>query len=638
MSKNLKAMHAAMLREAFKSKAELDEASRTLQATNGLDAESARVVAAAVRTATIKELGQEYGLDDMEIGGIVGEETDPTDLEGADTGGDKPAGDPKNLVEEYEQSGDLPMPDDDFDDDELDSDSSDNGMTQLQFEVPTDMANEAADEIDELLSEILGENDPEEAESIDLTADHFDEDSDEFEEEDDDALVLNDPEDLAGEDDVLVEEDTSDEDLLGSERGAAGFKKRPTTLAASRGTTTMDNNIAERRELRAAMREASTRVANDGTTPKNIGLGQDTVSGTYGGAKAEAIQRSDKAAIKGEKKAPATTKTNSEGNSLKGENPTFNKRKLYTKNPDRLQHESEYETSTFENESSVEDYKVDFNTFMPPSKGEADRSPGFEVPTQNPDYTTNRNTVTASADESADAEDHMFRTLLAAGVPENTLEAMSLEQGRAAYEKLMAQRAAGKKTEWFKNNIEKDLEDGEEEYEGELEEVGKKAEKVDISINAKTAGEEASLRKEFANAMEHEIKRVKAAYSVNTQLAVHGVIKPEEVDSHVEMWLNDGMSVRAMFVQGQMLLRTASNLQKQVAASAGDQMVRTSSRGISSAPAVVHTPQYQGAVESNELSSLFSIGRLPRGAFNQFREYDESQQAYGGSYGREFNP
>ncbi|MEZ0326995.1 MAG: hypothetical protein ACAH95_13930 [Fimbriimonas sp.] len=636
MSKNLtamQAMEAAKLRESYNNEAELSEARRVLQATNELDPASARVVAAAVRVATIKELGEEAGLDDDTIGGIVGEETDPSDL------GMEPGDEPDNMVEQYEEEGTLPIPGEETDEmgleDAPEGDlSDDGGLVDVHFQAPK---SELPD-IEELLAEILGEAGAAQEEDFtapDAGAEGLDNFGDEEEEPlmgESDDLAGDDLADRAGDDAAFGEDITSGEDLGDTEDEDAGFE-RPTTMASSRGTD-MQNNNAERRELRAAMREAANRVAN--TEPKDIGLGRDTTDGTYGGERAESIQHAEKAQYKGEAKTPSKTMSNSEGNSLKGDNPSFNKRKIPTKNPDNLQFGSEYETLTFENESNELDYKVDFGKLDIPSKGEADRTPGFEVPTQNAEYTTNRdtntggNTVTAGAEEEGtDFEDHMFRTLMAAGIPEAKLAQISFEEGKRAYDQLMAQRAAGQKSDWFKSNVEGKDED--------LEEVGgKKADKLDITVDAKTASVEA-IRKEYANALEHEIKRVKAAYSVNSQLFAHGLIRPEEIDAHVELWLNDSnMSVKAMYVTGQMMLRTAGNLQKQVAASAGDQMVRTSSRGISAVPAVVNAPQYS-SVESNDLSGLFSIGNLPRQAFNKFREYDELQRAYG-SYAREFNP
>jgi hypothetical protein len=215
----------------------------------------------------------------------------------------------------------------------------------------------------------------------------------------------------------------------------------------------------------------------------------------------------------------------------------------------------------------------------------------------------------------------MVRTLEAAGIPERVVASMSLEQGIEAYNEIQARLAAkGAKSDWFKENIEKKGKDDED-----LEEVGGDKKKSD-TLNVEVTASAGALRQQYANALEHEMKRVKAAYQINTQLAIHGAIRPEEIDSYVETWLEGGLTVKAMVQTGQLVLRTATNAQKLVSAASAEPMVRTSARGTSANPAVVSAPQY-GSIDSTDLTGLFSVGNVDRGTFNRLEALREAHEA-----------
>jgi hypothetical protein len=612
MSKQL--MREAQLR-AYDKPGEMEKVKGILQETNGLDPVSAQIVAAATRVATLTDIGQDLGLDDDSIGSVIN--SDQGFGSGADDGSDDDSFSPEAMpVGELDGGKDH----EDFgsSDDAIGAAGSDDGMVDVHFEVPQDQL----DELDQLLEQFLGHGIEDEDDNEDYGADDSisdpsvqsfggDDDTPEYDSDEDDSA------DHAGGSPQFSEGDQAD-DLSTDEDD---HESSNTTMANQ--VNTMNKSAESRSQLRSAMRDAAIRLASDGTEPKDIGLGSDTSKGTYMGERAESIQHGEKAQYHQEGKAPSTTKDNSGGNSLQGDNPTFNKRRVPTQNPENLGQPEETDVFTFEN--SGEQLKPSFGKLQIPSK-DTDRSPGFAVPTQNPQFTTNRNSdgnvhTAGAGDVDEDFEDHMVRTLEAAGIPERVVASMSLEQGIEAYNEIQARLAAkGAKSDWFKENIEKKGKDDED-----LEEVGGDKKKSD-TLNVEVTASAGALRQQYANALEHEMKRVKAAYQINTQLAIHGAIRPEEIDSYVETWLEGGLTVKAMVQTGQLVLRTATNAQKLVSAASAEPMVRTSARGTSANPAVVSAPQY-GSIDSTDLTGLFSVGNVDRGTFNRLEALREAHEA-----------
>ena len=681
------ATRAALLK-AYDTPRELAKVARALQESCDMDEASARAVAAAARVNTLGRLAQDFGLEDDEsdmtfdggrdshIGDSEGqfEDTDPED-EGSKDMSASPF-DEDDDEDELGDGGFGDDTDDEFADEEgglgdgmgdpmaggggLSDDGSGEDLVDLHFQVPAS----EVDEIDALLEQILGHGLEDQSDES-----HFSNDND-------DSLMGEDidPEgtdaDLAGADDGFDESDSSEGDFAPKGQPFGGkpqrdeFDEFSPSKVASRGYS-MSNNPAnqQRRALRKALLTDPrlSRVASEEEKPQDIGLGKDT---SHNG---KPFQYSENAQYKGEAKAPTMTMEDSGGNSLQGDNPTFPKRKMYTKNPEHLHLGDAYEKATFEGGDGGEDgleYEVKFDRTHIPSAGEADRDPGFKIPTQNPSMTTlfdmsgNGGSREASVHDVDDEfEEHMFKVLEAAGYNERQLTAMTLEDGLDAYNQIVrATTAASKQSDWFKENVldKKSKGKGKDEEDEEMEEVGaskeaqrrsqigRQARDLELAITAGRDGGDPryaqmelhriaeELRAEYANTLEHECKRIKAAYSINTQLAVNGILRPDEIDGHVEMWLDSGLTVKAMYTQGQLMLRTAESLQKQVVASADDRGMRTASRGITQVPQVVAQPsssRFASRIDqtANQLSGLFSIGNVPRDAFDRTRAYEEAK-------------
>jgi len=78
--------------------------------------------------------------------------------------------------------------------------------------------------------------------------------------------------------------------------------------------------------------------------------------------------------------------------------------------------------------------------------------------------------------------------------------------------------------------------------------------------------------------------RLKTAYSMTTKLATAGILPAHEADSLVEGWLQDGLTVKAMIKQTQLMLNSAAAHAEKYAASSSS--VRTASSGIAFNPSV----------------------------------------------------
>jgi hypothetical protein len=119
------------------------------------------------------------------------------------------------------------------------------------------------------------------------------------------------------------------------------------------------------------------------------------------------------------------TMQNSEGNSLRGQNPTFNNVPVPTVNG-RLGLEKELDAVTLDGKvDDMNAYKINFDPMAIPS-GEGDNLPEFgefEVPTQNPAETVSRNNTVIASDMTSEeaAEEELYTNLVQAGVSDNVI-------------------------------------------------------------------------------------------------------------------------------------------------------------------------------------------------------------------------
>ena len=296
------------------------------------------------------------------------------------------------------------------------------------------------------------------------------------------------------------------------------------------------------------------------------------------------------------------TMQNSEGNSLRGQNPTFDKVPVPTVNG-RLGLEKELDAVTLDGKvDDMNAYKINFDPMAIPS-GEGDALPEFgefEVPTQNPAETSSRkNTITTASDITSEeaAEEELYTNLVQAGVSDNVISNLTFAEGLELFRQITASKIENL-ARMAQLTIEVDAEDMEEEDEvvGMTDE-DKKAEWATFSANAV---KEAQIYQ----------ARLKTAYGVSTKLCLAGLISSDEVEANVDLWMNDGMSVKAMLASGTQMLRMSQSAEQRVATAHVEKNLRTAS-----AQGVANIPGYTGStsnVSSDLQQALKSIFTMPR--------------------------
>ena len=298
------------------------------------------------------------------------------------------------------------------------------------------------------------------------------------------------------------------------------------------------------------------------------------------------------------------TMQNSEGNSLRGQNPTFDKVPVPTVNG-RLGLEKELDAVTLDGKvDDMNAYKINFDPMAIPS-GEGDALPEFgefEVPTQNPSETASRkNTITASdmtAEEAA--EEELYTNLVQAGVSDNVISNLTFAEGLDLFRQITAS-----KIENLARMAQVDIEIqadymAEEEEEEEVVGMTDEDKKAEWATFSATAVKEAQIYQ----------ARLKTAYGVSTKLCLAGLISSDEVEANVDLWMNDGMSVKAMLASGTQMLRMSQSAEQRVASAHVEKNLRTAS-----AQGVANIPGYTGStsnVSSDLQQALKSIFTMPR--------------------------
>ena len=296
------------------------------------------------------------------------------------------------------------------------------------------------------------------------------------------------------------------------------------------------------------------------------------------------------------------TMQNSEGNSLRDQNPTFNNVPVPTVNG-RLGLEKELDAVTLDGKvDDMNAYKINFDPMAIPS-GEGDALPEFgefEVPTQNPAETVSRNNTVVASDMTAEeaAEEELYTNLVQAGVSDDVISNLTFAEGLDLFRQITASkienlaRMAAVEIEVNADYMEED----EEEVVGMTDE-DKKAEWATFSANAV---KEAQIYQ----------ARLKTAYGVSTKLCLAGLISSDEVEANVDLWMNDGMSVKAMLASGTQMLRMSQSAEQRVASAHVEKNLRTAS-----AQGVANIPGYTGStsnVSSDLQQALKSIFTMPR--------------------------
>ena len=389
---------------------------------------------------------------------------------------------------------------------------------------------------------------------------------------------------------------------------------------ATRKVNTMTKEAAalaaRARERKAILAQArGTRFASEenGSKPRDINLGKDTSEGTYGGEKPSSFQYADAAQYKGEDRFPTMTMNNSEGNSLRDQNPTFGKTRVPTMNPDNLQLGDSYEVVKKEGsgDGSLE-YTVDFAKvdFIPSS--DPARDGNFELPTQMPE-TAKRKTTVARRITCQGCNNPRLAEVFAADCQDcGTRVAICQDCANDEHCPVCAasasQRQAGSPE--ITINADEEMMDEGETDDGETSRGKGRFEGTEMPQKDR------DTKKHFTGSKEAELfrARMKTAFSVSTRLALAGVIHSSEVDGNVEMWMDGGLSAQTMLTQGSIMLRSAQSASERVAAAGAEKInVRTASShiGLSTNPAFsVSTGNSAPLDLQTALKGLFSMPRI----------------------------
>ena len=295
------------------------------------------------------------------------------------------------------------------------------------------------------------------------------------------------------------------------------------------------------------------------------------------------------------------TMSNSEGNSLRDQNTTFNKQEVPTNNPELLGLKNEIKGKKLD--GSPEDssmYEATFDLFSGvPTQGMDADFGNFEVPTQT-DMTSRSNIILASVNDQDAAEEFLFNELTANGVDENTISNMTFAEGLALYRKINASKvetlarvAALQLDLSNRDQLEITAEEG-DDYEDD-----------DTAADWQKMNAEKKMKEE-AYAKEAEVfrSRLKTAYGVSTKLCLAGLISPEEVEANVDLWLNDGLTVKAMLASGAQMLRMSQTAEQRVVSAHAESNVRTA--GVANIPGFSGTTSNVSSDLQQALKSIFS--------------------------------
>ncbi len=504
-------------------KEDLMNCASDMEKTASLDANEAVVVAKAIRAKYLPNIARQAGLDVSNLDLDHGKETVDFANDESDDEEDDMEFHHFESDEDSEDVDDDYMSDEDMDDEDEVEDSDD--VATFEIEVPADMVDQAQKAVQEALDNLLGGDD----------------DSDE--DDDEDITHFNDDED------DMDSEDESDDD----EDNETQFMKKSNEVRSM-----TKQALAERK----AQREALLRRAEREEILMKIASEEETYP-----ASASFKYNEDLVDMTGEVDYPSMTMENSEGNSLKEQNPTWAEQKVPTMNPGSLEFPSVTKPSKFEGsgDGSLE-YTVDWNELENPSEGLEDAEHP-QIPTQMPSmpHKTTK-TVAASKDEHE---------------VECTACGASMRMSEAAMEDPNT-RCANKDCP---TNAESD----------DHKEV--EAQNVDTRQHVNTQKKINDTQMELDSAFQtvNELKkssvdvaRIKTSYSCATKLALAGIITSDEVDSYAEQMINDGLKSDSMIRQTKLLLKSAQSSTERVAAAAAERMsTRTASTlGVSTSPAL----------------------------------------------------
>ncbi len=592
-------------------KEDMDACVRDVQASNNLDEGSARIVAAALRGKNLPNIARAAGLDEQVIAQIMG-----TEMQTADFAKDVPHKSPRHefaphdedagnesVQEEIDEHGHMPTPDEEMSEGELPSDHS----PEVEDAINDAGAGGGGDFHSALpMKKDVNKNDPSEANDeamatvqIEVPASKLDVIKKALEQ----ALGTGSGDSGGGDEDLNA--DGGDDFSAPTDDAMGGM---PDDLADGndphdRSANPMDEKkLAQRKAQREAILAKATRTAGEEEKPKDRGLGKDT---SHNG---KPFQFGSDAQYKGEDKYPSMTLENSDGNSLRDQNPQFAKQDIPTNNPENLQLQSAYNATKKEGSpDGTLDYDVDFSPLDNIPSGEDGREGDFEVPTQMPDHLNRKTTVAKRIVECMGCTNPDKAPVIACQCQDcNHRVAICNTCVSDEYCPYCEGARTAEKKEEADNEI--DMDDPEmsgtvdmTNVKDKLEGLTPKAKKSKASLMVDDKDEEKGDGPRLnvqpnGDGFDHKPKdgpkdegdflgdqgrnegepggskeaqiyrsRLKTAYAVSTRLALAGAIEVSDVENNVDLWMSDGLSARSMLNQGATMLRVTQSASERVA-------------------------------------------------------------------------
>lgn len=384
-----------------------------------------------------------------------------------------------------------------------------------------------------------------------------------------------------------VAEETSEEDDMSSDENETTQSMDEQDMMptmANRKVKQMSRSARAQREAILASLAGNTRTASDFEYADDV---QYEIEGEF----------------------PTMTLQGSEGNSLREQNPTFAKQDVPTMNPELLGLKNEL--SGVKKEGSPEDssmYEANFDLFSGvPSQGLDSDFNEFEVPTQM--QKSQFNLVTASNDSDA-AEEYLFNELVSNGVEEDVISNMTFAEGLELYRRINASKVdALTKMASAEITINTAKEMLDTMAYGTPAQVSAEEDPTEQDPAEEEEEETAMMdnQAKWADVMaQNELfkARLKTAYGVSTKLCLAGLISPDEVEANVDLWLNDGLTVKAMLASGAQMLRMSQTAEQRVASAHAESNIRTA--GVATIPGFSGASNNVSTDLQQALKSIFS--------------------------------
>ena len=365
--------------------------------------------------------------------------------------------------------------------------------------------------------------------------------------------------------DGAVAEDNLEEDLTSEEpKELPADEADEMSVTANRKVQNMNRTAREQREAILASL-ANTRTASD-------------------------FEYAADAQYSNEGKFDKMTMQSSEGNSLRDQNPTFAKQDVPTLNPEHLGLKNEL--NAVKKDGNVEDsamYEANFDLFSgTPSQGAAEFG-NFEVPTQTENLSRSNVVIASDLSDEDQAEEFLYNELKTAGVEEDVISNLTFAEGLDLYRQINASKidTLAKMANIENISIAEDEDDTEE----------------DMEDNAAVEAKWESMAKEA----EVFRARLKTAYGVSTKLCLAGLISADEVEANVDLWLNDGLTVKAMLASGAQMLRVSQSAEQRVVSAHAEKNLRTASaQGVATIPGYAGSTNNVSTDLQQALKNIFS--------------------------------